>query len=719
MTFDQRGAIISQALTPPIVKLAPTPVRLVPPPFNDLLDRTEPTATLIEAVRSKTLSGLSGPGGIGKTALLRYLCSRVDVSAYPTGVVYVEQRGQSADDLLQFLFGAFYDGPANFTPVGGALLRYLQPLEALVVVDGLTLDPSDVDHLRNTAAGCTFLFAGDKAELTEGRSVMLAGLPEDAARTLIEARLGRTLEPIEQASVHAIWGWLGGNPLHLIQGAALVAQDRLTLAELATRVEDGGPDAIAAAATEALSAPEKQVLTTMAALGDAPIPLGALTSISGQPAATVDALRERGLLQPHSPTFTSPANVKAALGVVPQEPAVEGIVRWVEQRSNEDIVEAAPVVQNAIEAAAAAHRWLDVIALARRLDRVLGPSGRWGAWKAALDKALDAARQLEDKVETGWALHQLGSRSVALGEFGPARELLSEALKVRAAAKDAEGAAVTKHNLEQIHLLESAPKGLRGNGGPPKSGGSPPWGLIAGGTIVIALLATGGIAYAINPNVISQITSSSPSAAAASPTPVESGSLSPTIAVVAPTITQVKPTAIARGATGRVEFLGTGFQQGIQVDLGAGIAVQRTSMDGSTFLIAGVSVAADAAPGPRDAVVTNPDGGQATCGGCLEVFLPVAVTSAKPSIVYPSVAAQPTPAPVQLFGSNFETGAQVDFPGGDITVTSITVVGPTEIDIQIIVAPNTPIGPQRLVVTNPDGGRAECDNCITVAAIIQ
>lgn len=722
MTFDQRGATITQANLPPVVNPAKTPLRLVPPGFDELLDRTESRATLIQAIGSRTVSELSGPGGIGKTALLRYLCSQLDLSPYRTGVVYVEQRGQSADDLLQFLFGAFYDSPPGFIPVGGALFRYLQSPQALVIVDGLTLDRPGIEHLRTMAGSCTFLLAGDRVDLAEGRAVALAGLPEDAARALVERRLGRPLAPAELSAAHDIWTHVAGNPLLLIQCACLVGQGRLTMVDLAARIATSGPEAVAAAAVAASTPDEKRTLSVLSALGDESVPAQALESMVGQPAATesLDALAARGLIQPHSPTFTAPANIKAALGKPEPATAYSSVLEWSARvPSGPELLEAAPMVQHAIDVAASVNAWKEVLELARRLDPVLGPSGRWGAWKAILERALEAARNLKNRSEEGWALHQLGSRSLVLEQFGEARELLEAALQARRAARDSRGIAATQHNLGQLKILEAAGKaslGLRGNGSGPKGGGSPPWGLIAGATVALVLVASGGAAYAVSTGVVTLPAQTSPSSATPAPTkPTPPTSFR---VLVVPALNKLAPSPLAQGVNTRLTLFGSGFQEGMTVDLGPGISVRGVAVASANSAVVTISIAPNAKPGQRNVTVINRDGGEGTCFNCMTVDPAPTITPPKqPTTVYPNAAA---PTLVQIYGTNFQSATVVFFPGGYIKVTSQTLVSSSEIDIQVTAANNAPQGTnQTLIASNPDGGQAKCDNCVMVGFVIQ
>jgi hypothetical protein len=97
-----------------------------------------------------------------------------------------------------------------------------------------------------------------------------------------------------------------------------------------------------------------------------------------------------------------------------------------------------------------AGRWADVLRLVRVAEPAFATNAWWGAWKSALCLALEAARHLDDKRVEGWALHQLGVRSLGLQDESTARDLLEKALEAREAAGDPEAAEVTRTQLDLI-----------------------------------------------------------------------------------------------------------------------------------------------------------------------------------------------------------------------------------------------------------------------------
>ena len=179
-----------------------------------------------------------------------------------------------------------------------------------------------------------------------------------------------------------------------------------------------------------------------------------------------------------------------------------------------------------------------------------------------------------------------------------------------------------------------------------------------------------------------------------------------------PTVASVSPSAKPVGAAHQaLTVTGTGFQAGATVSLGAGITVHSATRVDATHLTLDVSVAANAALGARTATVTNPDAGIATKTAAFTVNpLPTATA------VSPNSVRQGQTATVQITGTGFQSGAGVSF-GSDVTVNSVTFNASNKLTVSITPGTNAVVGAHTATVTNPDGGRATCTNCLTVVAI--
>ena len=69
---------------------------------------------------------------------------------------------------------------------------------------------------------------------------------------------------------------------------------------------------------------------------------------------------------------------------------------------------------------------------------------------------------------------------------------------------------------------------------------------------------------------------------------------------------------------------------------------------------------------------------------------------------------------VRVTGSGFVTGATVRVLGPDLTVANVVYQNEFELRVTIALRNDTPTGPRRVVVTNPDGSSASCDACLII-----
>jgi hypothetical protein len=183
----------------------------------------------------------------------------------------------------------------------------------------------------------------------------------------------------------------------------------------------------------------------------------------------------------------------------------------------------------------------------------------------------------------------------------------------------------------------------------------------------------------------------------------------------APLVQRIAPNVAGQGASTRLVVESLYLTDKTQLSLsGTGITLvpKNVFINVQTHqLVAPIAVDSNATPGARDVTLLNPDGGKSTCRACFNVTPAPVVSKANPPQVYWGTNT------VQLFGSGFTPNTAVQFPSGTVTVDSVKFVNSGEIDIAITVSQKTPAGYQRLVVTNPDGGRSQCDQCLYVTVI--
>jgi hypothetical protein len=130
-----------------------------------------------------------------------------------------------------------------------------------------------------------------------------------------------------------------------------------------------------------------------------------------------------------------------------------------------------------------------------------------------------------------------------------------------------------------------------------------------------------------------------------------------------PSITAVSPDALAPGQTAQVTVFGQGLAGATLAVPGAGITVSAPSEATEQRLTATVSVAAGAAAGSHDVLVTDPAGDEVGCRGCLAV----------------EAGAAPQPGPPGPRGEEGPPGPQG--PPGPAGATAVRQVAGTQVTV--------------------------------------
>jgi RecA/RadA recombinase len=437
------------------------PVRALPRDVPDLLDRAEEIRAAATALQAGRAVEIVGGEGIGKTTLLRHLVHRV---AGPDGVVHGSARGRSVEDLLQYLFDRVYRTEGSYRPTPGELRDALADVRVLFALDDVELSREDVGRLMDGAPTAVFLLSGPHSTLAgEGESIRLAGLPAAAAVTLFERHLDRPLTEEEAADAPALIDALGGHPQELIQAAARVRDDGVTLGQVASEAAAAGasPGGAAIGTVDLSSVPQvdRRVLGILAAVGTAPVRPEHLEALTGERDLdeVLERLRRRGLIKAASPAFT------LAQGIGPEaerflqvdtwrERVLEHFLEWGGRNRNDTgrLLRSLDATLAALEWAWAAGRRRDYLDLARLVEEPLLVARRWGMWGEVLGRSLDAAEVVGNDAARALAHHELGTRALGEGRRGVARDHLRQARRLRKALGDRAGARLTRHNLRLV-----------------------------------------------------------------------------------------------------------------------------------------------------------------------------------------------------------------------------------------------------------------------------
>ena len=88
--------------------------------------------------------------------------------------------------------------------------------------------------------------------------------------------------------------------------------------------------------------------------------------------------------------------------------------------------------------------------LAPALAPILAGGLRWFDYLRVVRRALAAAEQQFDGATRAWALHELGTLSLAGGDVGGAARALTQATEIRRAIGDSAGLVSTERNLDVL-----------------------------------------------------------------------------------------------------------------------------------------------------------------------------------------------------------------------------------------------------------------------------
>jgi hypothetical protein len=453
---DPCGALVRDAsrAEPAHTRPRPTPVLLRPALMRGLVGRQAEVDEALFALDAGLPLEVTGEPGIGKTAFLRHLVHRPRASSFADGIVSVSARHQSAADLLQILFEAFYETGEIRLRTAVEIRRGLQETQALIILDDVNLAQDELEQVFDIAPQCAFVVATRRRALWgDGRTLTLKGLPVEDGVLLLEREVERPLQAAERSSAERLCSALEGHPLRIIQAAALTRERESSLDGWAPDVQ---PGSLITELVKAIDEKQRRALLVLTALPGVPLlvqQVAGIADITDAEAALTPLVR-RGLV------VRSQSRLLLADGVADRLRRREDLTSWVNRaityftawsernrRSPVALLEDSDVLLCVQQDAAEARRWGEVLRLGRLLEGALIIGGRWGRWAELLDRCLAAAKATGDRSAEAWTLHELGTRAVCLGEHGRARALLGQAAKLREAIPDDAEASASRQNL--------------------------------------------------------------------------------------------------------------------------------------------------------------------------------------------------------------------------------------------------------------------------------
>jgi hypothetical protein len=503
------GAIINQVAGehvshPPQPRSKPVSVK--PREAPRLIGRDNELATAAAALAAHDPVQFSGRSGAGKTALLRHIAHGPG-PVLPDGVIYYRSRRESLDDLLLRIFEFLYVSDARVKPTNAELCLYLEQTQALLLLDDVDIDREDLETLLSTLPRSVFVFGSPERSLwDEGAAIGLRGLGDDAALVLVEQYLGRPLASDEHHDFATLCRALDGQPLQIIKAVTQVREEGVPVAALVSSGSPfpSAPAQLNAQVAETLTPEARQALMLMAALAGAPLHVEHVAALTGAAdgAALLADLEARGLAKSHSPRYSITDEPGGAIPTEAEAQWRRRLLSYFADHAEAHAHEPArlrddlePIIAT-LRGGAQDGEWRGVLRLARAADPAAAASKLWGAWATILGIALDAARQLGDEPQEAWALHQLGTRALCLGDADEAARRLGEALRIRERIGD-HAAQITRHNMGQLPGAPPPPPSGEPPTGPIGPEGTPAW--IP--TLCVGLVAMVGVAGLVSPGL--------------------------------------------------------------------------------------------------------------------------------------------------------------------------------------------------------------------------
>lgn len=207
--------------------------------------------------------------------------------------------------------------------------------------------------------------------------------------------------------------------------------------------------------------PHARVVEFLTALGDVEVRADHVARAVGMADAVpvLEALRSRHLVDGDGERYrladpSSAGPDHGPLGTTWMPGVVQQLAQVYEGATDRiaSVVDDLELILVAAEWAVDAGCWSEVVRLARAVDGPLALSRQWATWEKVLHHAVEAARAGGDQVSEAWALHQLGTRALGLGDPGSACGHLRSAVALRESLGDRPGAAVSRHNLRLSEL---------------------------------------------------------------------------------------------------------------------------------------------------------------------------------------------------------------------------------------------------------------------------
>ncbi|PSL53257.1 hypothetical protein B0I31_10947 [Saccharothrix carnea] len=434
-------------------KERPQPVRralisVLPRPSRAPVGRDTEAAALAADIAAGGLIQLCGPGGIGKSTLLRHLARTLQGG--PDGTVFVSRAHHQAGDLAQEIFEACYE-TWGYAPSAADLRGFMTGIRVTVYVDDADLAADQLRQLADLIPDATFVLAGREASLLgDGVVHDLRGLDQDSAALLMSEALGRPLRDTDQAAMTALWQVSRGNPLLLVRAAGLARSVRPGPNGAEIPPPGDMPHLLPSLLAQ-LDSPTMTVLSLLSTLRDAELAPSHVRDLTGEPDSDgiCARLTDLGLAVRGEDGYHCAPGVVTALrnrdaSGFPLEWLCQYFTSWASDPATDParVARHSRVFERLASLASETGRPDLAVALGRAASPALARSLRFDTWGRILGHGWTAARHQGDRQAEAYFLREESFRSRVTGRRVIAAALAAHAVMLMNPAADPGDAAV-------------------------------------------------------------------------------------------------------------------------------------------------------------------------------------------------------------------------------------------------------------------------------------
>ncbi len=469
------GAVVNIHDTPPRVKqrdMLPQPTR----PVKGFVNRVNELKRLEQILAQGEVAMIGGVDGIGKSALLKQTANGNAARAMRDGVLFLEgidERGQvlEVEDIIQRMFDKLFESDPPLKVNFDIAQTYLSNTKPLIVLNGLNPPMASLSRIADLfPRGAVLIEANRLLESETAESIEIGPLPRTESIQLLAAQARMKVDEPAQPTLDELCALLADVPLAIVTAARVIREHNLSFKDAceilhsfkvqSADVMRAGIERAYALAYSTLTELERQFLAAAAlAPGNSVDPRWLHNILDGkQTAEQVQARLEAiGLLTANSPRLRMDPGFRelARIGVDEiqvKEKFINYLKMMLETQSLDwqYCTDELGNILGMVDWAAKQKRWSDVISLSRAIDPYLTLHGLWEAWRRMMGSVLQSARQLGDRANEAWALHQLGTHSIGINQPDQAIDFLRQALDLRRVLGDTVGMAYTQHNLDLL-----------------------------------------------------------------------------------------------------------------------------------------------------------------------------------------------------------------------------------------------------------------------------